>query len=166
MGRCPKKTLAHIRNLGHWQKILQAHVEDITDPQDPDFDENWPQNQLVDLLEQGFFMLDEDLGSDTEDEIDNEECEDESMDKVVTDTDIMHFTQWLAEAQLAAVKAEHIKMAKKPHTSSQSAQKFQGVLQSVWRWLNTLFICYPSHPSPSCTFFFFKPNIFHVLVLI
>jgi hypothetical protein len=33
-------------------------------------------------LEEGFFMLDEDLGSDSEDEIDdNDECKDKSMDK-------------------------------------------------------------------------------------
>ena len=98
MGRHPKKTLACISNLRCRQKILQAHVEDITDPQDPDFDGNQPQNQPVDLLEEGFFMLDEDLSSDSEDEIDDEECKDESMDKVVTDTDIARFTEWLTES--------------------------------------------------------------------
>ena len=81
MGRHPKKTLACISNLGCQQKILQAQVEDITNPQDPDFDGNQPQNQPVDLLEEGFFMLDEDLGSDSEDKIDDKECKDESMGK-------------------------------------------------------------------------------------
>ncbi|KAF8506419.1 hypothetical protein BU17DRAFT_71306 [Hysterangium stoloniferum] len=60
-------------------------------------------------------MLDEDLGSDSEDEIDDEECEDETTDKVVTDTDIACFTKRLAEAQLAAVKAECVAMAEKPN---------------------------------------------------
>ena len=31
----PQKTLARVSNLGCRQKILQAHVEDITNPQDP-----------------------------------------------------------------------------------------------------------------------------------
>jgi len=35
-------------------------------------------------LEEGFFTLDEDLGSESEDKIDDEECEDETTDKVVT----------------------------------------------------------------------------------
>ncbi|KAF8507884.1 hypothetical protein BU17DRAFT_100179 [Hysterangium stoloniferum] len=113
MGRHSKATLACISNLGHPQKKFQACVEDITDPQDPYFDGSRPQNHPVDLLEEGFFMLDEDLGSDSEDEIDDEECEDETTDKVVTDTDIARFTKRLAEAQLAAVKAERVTMAEK-----------------------------------------------------
>ena len=60
-------------------------------------------------------MLEEDLGSDSEDEIDDEECEDETTDKVVTDTDIACFAERLAEAQLAAVKAERVAMAEKPN---------------------------------------------------
>jgi hypothetical protein len=50
-------------------------VEDITDLEDPDFNGNPPQNHAIDLLEEGFFMLKEDLGLDSEDEIDNEELE-------------------------------------------------------------------------------------------
>jgi hypothetical protein len=69
MGRCLKATLSRVNNLGHAQKNLQAQVEDITDLQDPDFDENPPQNHANDLLEKGFFMLEEDLGSDSEDKI-------------------------------------------------------------------------------------------------
>jgi hypothetical protein len=115
MGRRSKATLARVSNLGHPQKKFQACVEDITNPQDPDFDGSRPQNHPVDLLEEGFFMLDEDLGSDSEDEIDDEECEDENTDKVVTDTDIARFAERLAEAQLAAVKAECVAMAEKPN---------------------------------------------------
>ncbi|KAF8516431.1 hypothetical protein BU17DRAFT_92771 [Hysterangium stoloniferum] len=86
----------------------------ITDPQDPYFDGNHPQNHSIDLLE-GFFMLEEDLNSDSEDELEDEECEDESTDEPMTNTDIVAFTQKLAEAQLAAVKAECIAMAEKPN---------------------------------------------------
>jgi hypothetical protein len=78
MGRCP---ISCDNNLRHAQKKLQAKVEDIMDPQDPDFEGNLPQNSLIDLLEEGFFMLGKDLDSDNEDETKDEECEDESMDK-------------------------------------------------------------------------------------
>ena len=83
-------------------------MEDIMDPQDPDFKGNLPQNCSIDLLEAGFFMLDED-------KIEDKECKDESMDKPVTDAHIVAFTQILAEAQLAAVKAECITTAEKPN---------------------------------------------------
>ena len=113
MGRHSRAALSRVSNLGHAQKKFRAHVEDITDPQDPDFDRNQLQNHTVDLLEEGFFILDEDLGSDSEDELEDEECEDKSTDKTVTDTDIAAFTQRLAETQLAGVKVEHIAMAEK-----------------------------------------------------
>ena len=64
MGRRPKATISRVNNLGHAQKKLRAQVEDIMDPQDPDFEGNPPQNCSIDLLEEGFFMLDGDLDSD------------------------------------------------------------------------------------------------------
>ena len=136
MGRRPKKTLACISSLG----CQQAHVEDITNPQDPDFDGNQPQNQPVDLLEEGFFMLDEDLGSDShgEDEIDDEECEDESMCKP--------------------------KISWAPHTSPQSAGKTQeGVPQKVWKRLNTLlYVILATLALPTLLFFGISNWIFCV----
>ena len=101
MGRRPKATVSRINNLRHPRKILRAPVEDIqTDLEDLDFNGNPPHNHAI----------------DSEDEIDNEEIEDESMDKPVTDADIVAFTQILAEAQLAAVKAERtVATADKPN---------------------------------------------------
>ena len=76
MGRRSKATIACFKNCGQAQKKLQAQVEDITDPQDPYFNEYQSWNHPADVLEEGFFILDKDLGSDSEDE----ECEDESTD--------------------------------------------------------------------------------------
>ena len=73
MGRRPKATVSRINNLRHPRKILRAPVEDIqTDLEDLDFNGNPPHNHAI----------------DSEDEIDNEEIEDESMDKPVTDADL------------------------------------------------------------------------------
>lgn len=135
MGRRSKATLSRVNNLGHAQKNLRAQVEDITDLQDPDFDENSPQNHANDLLEEGFFMLEEDLGSDSEDEIEDEELEDESIDKPVTDADIVAFTQILAEAQLAAVLIFNL-----PRYANRSARLIdayaQGVSGPIAAWAN------------------------------
>jgi hypothetical protein len=102
MGRRSTATLARISNLGHTKESFRAHVEDITDPVDPDFQGNHSKSHAVNLLEEGLFVLDENLDSDSEDE----GCEDECADESVTDADIAAFTEILAEAQLAAVKAE------------------------------------------------------------
>lgn len=109
MGRRSRAALSRVSNLRHAQKNLPAHVEDISDPQNLYFDRNPP--------EEGFFMLEEDLGSDSDSEIEDEENKDESTDKIasLTDADIVAFTRRLAEAQLAAVKAEQITMTEKPN---------------------------------------------------
>ena len=111
MGRRSTATLTRISNLGYTKESFRAYVEDITDPEDPDFHGNHSKNHAVDLLEEGFFVLDENLDSDSEDE----GCEDECADESVTDADIAAFTQILAEAQLAAVKAEQLAKAEKPN---------------------------------------------------
>ena len=87
MGRRSKATISCINILRNSRKNLPAQVEDITNHQPEDlldFEGNPPQHSAIDLLEEGFFMLDEDLGSDSEDETKDEECKDESIDKPVT----------------------------------------------------------------------------------
>ena len=117
-------------------------MEDTTNhqPEDlADFEGNPPQHSAIDLLEKGFFMLDEDLGSDSEDETEDEEHEDESIDKPVTDEDIVTFTQILAEAQFAAVKTEHIATAEKPNRkchytgNSKRTKRYHAPSQKQWK---------------------------------
>jgi hypothetical protein len=111
MGRHSKATITRVNNLRQAQTILRTHVDDISSCQDPYFDGNQLPNHQTDLPEEGFFILDENLGPESEDE----ECEDEFTDKNVTDADITAFTQLLAEAQLAAVKAERAEKSEKPN---------------------------------------------------
>jgi hypothetical protein len=121
-------------------------VEDITDPEDPDFQGNHSKSHAVDLLEEGFFVLDENLDSDSEDE----GCEDECADESVTDADIAAFTEILAEAQLAAVKAEQLAKAEKPNrkrhytgnskrTRQYHAQKRQKLRESGQPFIQSFF---------------------------
>ena len=65
MGKRSKATLSRVNILRNARKIFRAQVEDITDLQDLDFNENPPQNHANGLLEEGFFMLQEDLALDS-----------------------------------------------------------------------------------------------------
>ena len=87
MGRQSRVKAAHVKNIQETRERHKASVEDITATEDLYFVQNTAQNATNDHLEQGFFILEEDLGPNT-------------------DADIFTFSQILAEAQLAAVKAE------------------------------------------------------------
>ena len=87
MGRQSRVKAAHVKNIQETRERHKASVEDITATEDPYFVQNTAQNATNDHLEQGFFILEEDLGPNT-------------------DADIFTFSQILAKAQLAAVKAE------------------------------------------------------------
>jgi len=115
MGRPSKAKQARIKNLLRAKarkRTLAAEDATTTDStEDPDYTQNPTQNAADNLIEQGFFILDEDLGSDTdEDESDDEK---EAVD-VKTDADIFMFSRILAEAQLAAVKAEREAAQERP----------------------------------------------------
>lgn len=103
MGRLSKANEAHIKNLQEAKARQKASVEDVTATEDPDFAQNMKQNSGDSLLEQGFFILEKDLDSDTDG---NDDDNDEDAGDLKTDSDISMFSQFLAEAQLAAVKAE------------------------------------------------------------
>ena len=103
MGRQSRVKAAHVKNIQEARERHKASVEDITATEDPDFVQNTAQNATNDHLEQGFFILEEDLGPNTDDDEDEEEA---GNLNIKTDADIFTFSQILAEVQLAAVKAE------------------------------------------------------------
>ena len=64
MSRQSKAVQAHLKNLQkHVTTPQKAYVEDITDEEDADYN-HAKQHGTADLLEEGFFFLDEDSDSD------------------------------------------------------------------------------------------------------
>ena len=90
--------------------VVDATTTDLAE--DPDFTQNPTQNATDNLIGQSFFILDEDLGSDTDE--DESDYKKETVD-VKTDADIFMFSQILAEVQLAAVKAEQEAAQEQPN---------------------------------------------------
>lgn len=154
MGRLSKAKEARIKNLlGARQRAL---VEDVTTMEDPDSDfvQNTTQNAADDLpsqvLEQGFFIpgLEEDLYSDTDE---GESDDEEEAGDVKTNADISMFSQILAEAQLAAVKAEREAAYERPNrkryytgnalrTKRYHAQKQRKLAETGQQFIQSFFI--------------------------
>jgi len=126
-------------NLKQARHNTQAHVEDIAEPSKTDFEQNIP----VDLLQEGFFFLDEDIGSenDSDDEDSGYSNGQEDEGGVVTDAALSNFSRMLATAQLAAIEAErkarqekpkrkHHYTGNAPRTKCYHAQKQQKVVET------------------------------------
>ena len=78
-------------------------MEDVSDNEDMDSEED-------DLLEEGFFFLDEGdaVAEDSDDsDSDEEELSEAELDELQNEAEIEHFNAVLFEAQAMAVKAEH-----------------------------------------------------------
>ena len=109
MGRQSNATRARLNNLGKINNPQNPSVEDVSDDEDPDFED--------DLLEHGFFFLDDEPksedgsdGSDSEDE----EADEDELDGLTNEAEIEHFNAILFEAQAMAVKAEREAIGEKP----------------------------------------------------
>jgi hypothetical protein len=97
MGRLSKAKEAHVKNL------LEAKAKQSTSVEDVTLTEDMTQNATDDLHEQGFFILEDNKGSDTDE---GESDDEEETGDVLADADISMFSQILYKAQLTAVKAE------------------------------------------------------------
>jgi len=111
MGRRSKATQARRDNLRKLDNPQNPSVEDVSDDEDEVFEDE-------DLLEHGFFFLDDgtqseedsDARSDSEDEgVDGDE-----LDGHINEAEIEHFNAILFEAQAMAVKAEREAIGEKP----------------------------------------------------
>jgi hypothetical protein len=109
MGRQSNATRARLNNLGKTNNPQNPSVEDVSDHEDSDFED--------DLLEHGFFFLDDEPesedgsdGSDSEDE----EADEDELDGLTNEAEIEHFNAILFEAQAMAVKAEREAIGEKP----------------------------------------------------
>ena len=79
MGRQSKAIQACLKNLQkHVTTPQKAYVEDITDEEDADYN-HAKQHGTADLLEEGFFFLDEDSDSDEDSEYGEEDIDEEDI---------------------------------------------------------------------------------------
>jgi hypothetical protein len=107
MGRLSKAKEVRVKNL------LEAKAKQSTSVEDVTLTEDMTQNATDDLHEQGFFILEDDKGSDTdEDESDDEE---ETGD-VLADADISMFSQFFTKPSLLLLK-----LSRKLHKNGQLA---------------------------------------------
>jgi len=96
MGKQSKAAAARLHNLQKAENVKKATVENASDDEDSDY-------QADDLLEQGFFFLDEDISSDDEDEVtgdeNNDEINAEELEDLRNEADIEQFNAILFEAR-------------------------------------------------------------------
>ena len=87
-------TQAHIKNLQKHKGTKKPTVEDVPESDDEEYSPP-SQKQMSDLLEEGFFFLDEDSDSEFEDE----EVEEDKWKELRTEADLFCFNSILAEAR-------------------------------------------------------------------
>ena len=75
----------------------------VTDEEDADY--NHAKHGTADLLEEGFFFLDEDSYSDEGSKYGEEDIDEEELAELKTEDDIHCFNSILAEAQAVAIQA-------------------------------------------------------------
>ena len=106
MGRQSKAIQARLKNLHkHVTTPQKAYVEDVTDEEDADYNHGAKQHGTADLLEEGFFFLDEDSDSDEDSEYGEEDIDEEELAELKTEDNIHRFNAILAEAQAVAIQA-------------------------------------------------------------
>ena len=114
MGRQSKAIQARLKNLQkHVTTPQKAYVEDVTDEEDADYN-HAKQHGTADLLEEGFFFLDEDSDSDEDSEYGEEDIDEEELAELKTEDDIHRFNAILAEAQAVAIQAAKEAAESKP----------------------------------------------------
>ena len=92
MGRQSKAIQARLKNLQkHVTTPQKAYVEDVTDKEDADYNHSAKQHGMADLLEEGFFFLDEDSDSDEDSEYGEEDIDEEELAELKTEDDIHRF---------------------------------------------------------------------------
>ena len=113
MGRRSNGTQARIKNLQKHKGTKKPTVEDVPESDDEEYSPpSW--KQTSDLLEEGFFFLDEDSDSDSDSEFEDEEVEEDEWKELRTEADLFCFNSILAEAQAVAIQAEKEAAESKP----------------------------------------------------
>src|SRR3954467_6266555 len=104
MGRHSNGTQAHIKNLQQHKGTKKPTVEDVPELDDEEYSP-LSQKQMSDLLEEGFFFLDEDSDGDSDSEFGDEEVKEDELKELRAEVDLFRFNSILAEAQAIAIQA-------------------------------------------------------------
>jgi hypothetical protein len=112
MGKRSKAATTRINNLKKSKIIQKPPVEEVSDDEDTNFDDR------EDILDHGFFFVDEeDMSSDEDDlesESEDEELDEDELDELANEAALNHFNAILSEAQKMAIKAEQEAAGQKP----------------------------------------------------
>jgi len=152
MGRHSKAKQTRIQNLRCAQKAQKPYIEDVTDLEDDHIDQGPPQDPFGDLLEHGFFLLDEDLGSDSDSDEEDEfyTADETNSETPPSEESLLVFSRMLQEAQLAAAKLEHEAKSEKtsrkrhytgnaPRTKRYHAAKRRKLAESGQKFIQNFF---------------------------
>ena len=142
MGRQSKATMARRGNIGRPNNAQKPPVEEVSD-EDSDFEDD-------DLLEHGFFFLDEESLSEEDLDGSDEELDEDELHGLISEAKIEHFNAILFEAQAMAVKAGREasgeKRKRKRHYTGNSsrtrryhAQKRRRLLVTGQKFINSWF---------------------------
>jgi len=113
MGQHSNGTQACIKNLQQHKGTKKPTVEDVPESDNEEYSPP-SQKQTSDLLEEGFFFLDEDSDSDSDSEFGDEEVEEDELKELRTEADLFRFNSILAKAQAVAIQAEKEATESKP----------------------------------------------------
>jgi hypothetical protein len=105
MGRRSNGTQAHIKNLQRRDRTKKPTAEDVPESEDEEYCPP-TQKRMSDLLNEGFFFLDEELDGDSDSEFADEELEEDELKELRTEAELFRFNSILAEAQAVAIQAE------------------------------------------------------------
>ena len=145
MGQQSKATKAWHSNLGWINNPQNPSVEDAFKDEDLDFEDG------NNLLEHGFFFLDDESPSEEDsDSEDDKESDEDELGGLIDEAKINRFNAILSEAQAMAVKAECEANGEKPKckwhytgnstcTRQYHAQKCQQIAATGQKFINTLF---------------------------
>lgn len=113
MGRQSNGTQTHLKNLQQCNRAKKPTIEDVLESEDEEYcPPTW--KQTSDLLDEGFFFLDEESDGNSDSEFGDEEGEEDELKELRTEAELFQFNSILAEVQAVAIQAEKEATESKP----------------------------------------------------
>ena len=133
MGWQSKAIQAHLKNLQkHVTTPQKAYIKDVMDEEDADYNHT-KQHGMADLLEEGFFFLDEDSDSDEGLEYGEENIDEEELAGLKTEDDIHHFNAILQRHRQLQSKLQKRQLSQSPNGKG-ITQEIQHTVPDAMLW--------------------------------